>query len=58
MDKQELKGQVQEVKGKVKEVTGKMLDDADMELEGNIQKNTGKFQAGFANLKQDIKNKS
>ena len=53
MNKDQIKGRVEE--GKVKEVTGKILDDDDMELEGNVQKNVGKVQAGFGDLKEDIK---
>ncbi|MDD5266112.1 MAG: CsbD family protein [Methylococcales bacterium] len=42
MNKDQIKGRVEEAKGKVKEVTGKLLDNDDMELEGNLQKNVGK----------------
>jgi len=38
MNKDQIKGRVEEAKGKVKEVTGMILDDDEMELEGNIQK--------------------
>jgi uncharacterized protein YjbJ (UPF0337 family) len=31
------------------------MDDEGMELEGNVQKNVGKVQSGFGNLKEDIK---
>ena len=57
MNKDQIKGRVEEAKGKVKEVTGKLLDNDDMELEGNLQKNVGKVNAGFGGLKDDI-NKS
>ena len=39
----------------IKEVAGVVLDDSDMEAEGNVQKNTGKVQAGFGDLKKKIK---
>jgi len=58
MNKDQVKGRVEEAKGKVKEVTGNILGKEDMELDGNIQKNVGKVQAGFGDLKQDIKKKS
>jgi uncharacterized protein YjbJ (UPF0337 family) len=32
-----------------------ILDDEALEAEGNIQKNIGKVQSGFGNLKEDIK---
>ena len=55
MNKDQIKGHVEEAKGKVKEVTGKILDDKGMEIEENVQKNAGKVQAGFGDLKEDIK---
>jgi len=38
MKKDQIKGRVEEAKGKVKEVTGMILNDDEMELEGNVQK--------------------
>jgi uncharacterized protein YjbJ (UPF0337 family) len=32
-----------------------ILDDKGMQIEGNIQKNVGKVQKGYGDLKQDIK---
>jgi uncharacterized protein YjbJ (UPF0337 family) len=32
-----------------------ILDDKGMEIEGNVQKNVGKVQSGFGDLKEDIK---
>lgn len=55
MNKDQVDGRVEETKGAVKEVTGKVLDDKGMEVEGNIQKNVGKAQKGYGDLKQDIK---
>ncbi len=55
MNKDQVDGRVEETKGAVKEVTGKILDDKGMEVEGNIQKNVGKAQKGYGDLKQDIK---
>ena len=53
INKDQVKGRVEEAKGAVKEVTGKALDDKSMQVEGNIQKNVGKVQAGYGDLKQD-----
>ncbi|MCD2451164.1 CsbD family protein [Methylicorpusculum oleiharenae] len=55
MNKDQVKGRVEEAKGKVKETTGKILDDKDMEVEGNVQKNVGKGRAGWGDLKDDLK---
>lgn len=55
MNKDQIKGRVEEAKGKVKEAAGVILDDETMEAEGAIQKNIGKVQAGFGDLKEDVK---
>ncbi|MGD0959375.1 MAG: CsbD family protein [Methylomonas sp.] len=55
MNKDQVKGRVEESKGKIKEVAGIILDDPDMEIEGNLQKNVGKVQSGFGDLKENIK---
>ena len=55
VNKDQVYGRVEECKGAVKEITGKVLDDKGMEIEGNIQKNVGKAQAGYGDIKQDIK---
>ena len=55
LNKDQVEGRVEEGKGKVKEVTGNVIGDKKMEVEGNVQKNVGKAQAGFGDLKQDIK---
>jgi uncharacterized protein YjbJ (UPF0337 family) len=54
MNKDQVKGRVEEAKGSVKEVTGKVPDDKGIQVEGDIQKNVGKIQAGYGDLKQDI----
>jgi uncharacterized protein YjbJ (UPF0337 family) len=54
INKDQVNGRVEEAKGAVKEVTGKVLDDKGMEIQGNIQKNVGKAQAGFGDIKQDL----
>ena len=55
VNKDQVNGRIEESKGAVKEITGKVLDDKGMEIEGNIQKNVGKAQAGYGDIKQDIK---
>lgn len=55
VNKDQVNGRVEQSKGAVKEITGKVLDDKGMEIEGNIQKNVGKAQAGYGDIKQDIK---
>ena len=55
MNKDQVKGRVEEAKGKVKEVAGKVTGKADLEAEGIVQKNTGKFQAGVGDAKEKAK---
>lgn len=55
INKDQVKGRIEEAKGAAKETTGKVLDDKGMEIEGNVQKNLGKAQAGYGDLKKDIK---
>ncbi|MBA2483794.1 MAG: CsbD family protein [Nitrosomonas sp.] len=55
MNKDQVKGRFEEAKGRAKEVAGKILDDKEMELKGNVQKNIGKGQAGAGNAKEDVK---
>jgi len=54
MNKDQVDGRVGEAEGKAKEATGVILDDKNMQTEGNVQKNVGKAQKGYGDLKQDI----
>ena len=58
MNKDQVKDRIEEVKGNVKEFAGKITDDKDLEVKGSIQKNIGKAQAGFGDLKNDLKKSS
>lgn len=55
MNKHQVKGRVDEAKGKVKEVVGHVVGNEDLELEGHVQKNVGKIEAGLGDIKEDIK---
>ena len=55
MNKDQAKGRVEEVKGKVKEVAGKATGNKELEQKGKIQNVGGKIQAGYGDLKEDIK---
>ncbi len=55
MNKDQVKGRIKETKGKVKEATGKIVSDKNLEERGNIQASIGKVQAGYGDLKEDIK---
>ena len=58
INKDQIKGRVEEAKGAVKEATGKLVGDETLEAKGNIQKNLGKVEAKFGDVKQDVKDSS
>jgi len=55
MNKDQVNGRVEETKGTIKEATGKVVGDKTLEAKGNIQKNLGKVQEKFGDVKQDVK---
>jgi uncharacterized protein YjbJ (UPF0337 family) len=58
MNKNKIKAQAEEAEGKIKEAVGVLLDDKDMQIKGNVQKNVGKVKSEyFDGLKEDIKDK-
>jgi uncharacterized protein YjbJ (UPF0337 family) len=58
INKDQVKGRVEEAKGTIKEATGKLVGDPTLEAKGNIQKNLGKVQEKFGDIKQDVKDSS
>jgi uncharacterized protein YjbJ (UPF0337 family) len=55
MNKDQVKGRVEEMKGSIKEATGKVAGDKTLEAKGNIQKNLGKAQEKYGDVKQDVR---
>ncbi|MFZ1537202.1 MAG: CsbD family protein [Chromatiaceae bacterium] len=55
MNKQQVKGRYEEAKGKVKEVAGHVTGNEELEVEGKLQKDAGKIQAGVGDLAEKIK---
>lgn len=55
MNKDQVKGRVEQVKGSVKEATGKVVGNKKLETEGQLDKVAGKTQAGYGDLKEDVK---
>jgi uncharacterized protein YjbJ (UPF0337 family) len=58
MNKDQVKGRMKEAEGKVKEVAGKALGNKSLEGKGKMQNAVGNAQAGFGDLKHDLKNGS
>jgi uncharacterized protein YjbJ (UPF0337 family) len=55
MNKDQVRGRVEEVKGSIKEAAGKAVGDKALEAKGNIQKNLGKVQGKFGDIKNSQK---
>jgi uncharacterized protein YjbJ (UPF0337 family) len=58
MNKDQVKGRAEEAKGTIKEAAGALVGDETLEAKGNIQKNLGKVQAKFGDIKRDLKDSS
>ena len=54
MNKEQVKGRVGEAKGKVKELTGNILNDDEMELEGNVEKKLVKSKRALVTLRTKL----
>ena len=55
INKDQVKGRVKVVKGAVKQVAGKLIGSTRLQARGNIQKNLGKVQAKYGDLKKKVK---
>jgi len=55
MNKDQVKGRMKEAQGKVKEVAGKAVGNKTLEEKGRVQSAVGKAQAGYGDLKRDLK---
>ena len=55
MNRDEMKGKVQKAKGFVKEKAGELIDDADLEAEGKLEREGGELREGFGKAKRKVK---
>ena len=55
MNNDQVKGRIKEAEGKTKQVAGKVVGNKSLEEKGNVQKAVGKVQAGYGDLKNDLK---
>ena len=55
MNKDQTKGRIDQAKGKGKELAGKAVGNKELEQKGKAQKIGGKAQAGYGDLKKEIK---
>ena len=55
MDKHQVKGRVKEATGKIKEEVGKALGNERLQNKGALEKNIGRVESHYGDLKSDIK---
>lgn len=55
INKDQVKGHVETAKGAIKEAAGKLVGNPSLEVKGNIEKNLGKAQAKFGDVREDLK---
>jgi uncharacterized protein YjbJ (UPF0337 family) len=55
MDKHQVKGRIKEASGKIKEEVGKALGNERLQNKGTLEKNIGKVESKYGDLKSDIK---
>ena len=55
MNNDQVKGRVKEVKGKARQIAGIIVGDKTLEQKGKVQAAVGKAQAGYGDLKKDLK---
>ena len=55
INQDQVEGRVKEAGGKMQEVAGKVLGSTKEQVKGNINKNLGKAQATYGDIKSDAK---
>ena len=58
INKDQVKGRVKVAKGAVKQAAGRLVGDKMMQAKGSIQKNLGRVQAKFGDIKHHLKHPS
>ena len=55
MDRDEIKGKAEKAKGYVKDKAGEILNDPDLEAEGELERATGTVREGVGKAKRKVK---
>jgi uncharacterized protein YjbJ (UPF0337 family) len=55
MDRDEIKGKAEKAKGYVKDKAGEILNDPDLEAEGELERGTGAVREGVGKAKRKVK---
>jgi uncharacterized protein YjbJ (UPF0337 family) len=53
-NRDEIEGKLDQAKGKTKEVVGRVVDDKDLEAEGNADRAGGKVQEGYGKARRKV----
>jgi uncharacterized protein YjbJ (UPF0337 family) len=55
MDREEIKGKAEKAKGYVKDKAGEILNDPDLEAEGELERGTGAVREGVGKARRKVK---
>ena len=55
MNRDELKGKAQKAKGFVKDKAGELMNDPELEAEGEVERAGGELREGFGKAKRKVK---
>jgi uncharacterized protein YjbJ (UPF0337 family) len=55
MDRDEIKGKAEKAKGYAKDKAGEILNDPDLEAEGELERGTGAVREGVGKAKRKVK---
>jgi len=58
MNKHQIKGRITQARGKVKEITGRLFGNKPLEGRGRVTEAGGKIEAGYGDLKDDVRKHS
>jgi uncharacterized protein YjbJ (UPF0337 family) len=58
MNTHQIKGRFSQASGRVKELAGKLFGNKPLESRGQVKKTGGKVQAGYGDIKDDIRKHS
>lgn len=54
MDRDEIKGKAEKAKGYVKDKTGEIINDPDLEAEGEVERAAGTVREGYGKAKRKV----
>ncbi len=55
INKDQIKGRAKAAKGAMKEATGALVGNESLRARGNVQKNVGRAQASYGDIKADVR---